>query len=160
MALALAMPGAALAHHDDKDMTIYVPDSTTYLLSKSIAGTVPNGPSRNPAISQDQRHAKVVAFESDASDIVLGDLNSATDVFLIRRAEPYGNDGTPWHGGQTELASTGLGGQPANGRSYLPALDGDPKNLNPHCLAFSLEPRARRHERRCRRVRPQPRHGR
>jgi hypothetical protein len=29
-----------------------------------------------------------------------------------------------------------MGGQPANGRSYLPALDGDSKNLNPHCLAF------------------------
>src|SRR4051812_48556211 len=119
--LALALPGAAFAHHDDKDMTIYVPHATTDLLSKSIAGTVPSGPSRNPAISQDQRNAKVVAFESDASDIVLGDLNGATDVFFIRRAEPYGNDGTPWHGGRTELASAGLSGQPANGRSYLPA---------------------------------------
>src|SRR3954471_24056849 len=136
MALALAMPGAALAHHDDKDMTIYVPDSTTYLLSKSIAGTIPDGPSRNPAISQDQRNAKVVAFESDANDIVAGDLNGATDVFFMRRVGPYGNDGTPWHGGETEVASTGLGGQPANGRSYLPALDGDSKNLNPHCLGF------------------------
>src|SRR4051812_14479327 len=130
------MPSGAFAHHDDKDMTIYVPDATTHLLSKSVAGSVPNGPSRNPAISQDQRHAKAVAFESDASDIVLGDLNGATDIFLVRRAEPYGNDGTPWYGGQTELASTGLGGQPANGRSYLPALDWDSKNLNPHCLGF------------------------
>src|SRR3954453_15077841 len=136
MALALAMPGAALAHHDDKDTTIYVPDSTTSLLSKSIAGTVPDGPSRNPAISQDQRHAKVVAFESDANDIVAGDLNGATDVFFMRRVGPYGNDGTPWHRGETDLASTGLGGQSANGRSYLPALDGDSKNLNPRCLAF------------------------
>src|SRR5439155_24236864 len=91
---------------------------------------------RNPAISQDQRHAKVVAFESDANDIVAGDLNGAADVFFMRRVGPYGNDGTPWHGGETELASTGLGGQPANGRSYLPALDGDSKNLNPRCLAF------------------------
>src|SRR3954469_10820456 len=139
MALALAMAGASLAHHDDKDMTIYVPHATTYLLSKSIAGTVPSGPSRNPAISQDQRIAKVVAFESDASDLVAGDLNNFTDVFFIRRAEPYGNDGTPWQGGQTELGSTGMGGQPANGRSYLPALDGDSKNLEPHCLAFVSE---------------------
>jgi hypothetical protein len=60
-------------------------------------------------------------------------------VFLIRRAEPYGNDGTPWQGGVTELGSTGMGGQPANGRSYLPALDGDSKNLEPHCLAFISE---------------------
>ena len=137
--LALATPGAVWAHHDDKDTTLYVPDSTTSLLSKSLTGGIPNGPSRNPAISQDQRIAKVVAFESDASDLVAGDENAATDVFFIRRAEPYGNDGTPWRSTHTELASTGLGGQPANGRSYLPALDGDSKNLNPHCLAFVSE---------------------
>jgi hypothetical protein len=29
-----------------------------------------------------------------------------------------------------------MNGQPANGRSYLPALDGDSKHLNPYCLAF------------------------
>jgi len=131
-----AWPAAALAHHDDKDTTIYVPDATTYLLSKSLAGAVPDGPSRNPAVSQDQRVAKIMAFESDASDLVTGDLNNLTDVFFIRRAQPYGNDGTPWQGGATELGSTGVNGQPANGRSYLPALDGDSKNLNPHCLGF------------------------
>src|SRR3954468_6768917 len=109
------MPSGAFAHHDDKDMTIYVPDATTMLLSKSVAGTVPNGPSRNPAISQDQRIAKGIAFESDAHDIVAGDLNSATDVFFMRRAEPYGNDGTPWQGQPAQLASTGMNGQPANG---------------------------------------------
>lgn len=138
MALLAAAP-AAFAHHDDKDATIYVQDSTTYLLSKSLTGAIPDGPSRNPAISQDQRIAKIVAFESDATNLVNGDANGLTDVFFIRRAEPYGNDGTPWQGGQTELASTGMGGQPANGRSYLPALDGDSKNMSPHCLAFISE---------------------
>jgi hypothetical protein len=29
-----------------------------------------------------------------------------------------------------------MNGQPANGRSYLPALDGDSKHMSPHCLAF------------------------
>ncbi|HEX6714311.1 MAG TPA: hypothetical protein VF066_13045 [Thermoleophilaceae bacterium] len=134
-----ATASTAFAHHDDKDTTIYLPDSTTYLLSKSLAGTIPNGPSRSPAISQDQRIAKVVAFESDATDLVPNDANNLTDVFFIRRAEPYGNDGTPWQGSQTEIGSTGMGGQPANGRSYLPALDGDSKNLSPHCLAFISE---------------------
>ena len=134
-ALAAAAP-VALAHHDDKDTTIYLPDSTTYLLSKSVTGGIPNGPSRNPVISQDQRVAKIAAFESDATDLVANDVNGVTDVFFMRRAEPYGNDGTPWVGGATEVASTGMNGQPANGRSYGPALDGDSKNLNPHCLAF------------------------
>jgi hypothetical protein len=138
VAILVAAP-AAFGHHDDKDTTIYLPDSTTYLLSKSTAGQIPNGPSRNPAISQDQRIAKVLAFESDASDIVANDVNNATDVFFIRRAQPYGNDGTPWQGNAAELGSTGMGGQPANGRSYLPALDGDSKNLEPHCLAFVSE---------------------
>ena len=136
MVLALLAAAPALAHHDDKDTTIYVPDATTYLLSKSLSGGIPNGISRNPAISQDQRVAKIAAFESDATDLVAGDTNGFTDVFFIRRAQPYGNDGTPWQGGATELGSTGLGGQPANGRSYDPALDGDSKNLDPHCLAF------------------------
>lgn len=138
MTISVAAP-AAFGRHDDKDTTIYIPDSTTYLLSKSTGGGIPNGPSRNPAISQDQRIAKVVAFESDASDIVANDVNGFTDVFFIRRAQPYGNDGTPWQGGAAELASTGMGGQPANGRSYLPALDGDSKNLEPHCLGFVSE---------------------
>jgi hypothetical protein len=138
-AAAVVAAPVALAHHDDKDTTIYLPDSTTYLLSKSLAGGIPDGPSRNPVISQDQRIAKIAAFESDATNLVAGDVNAATDVFFIRRAEPYGNDGTPWVGGATELASTGMGGQPANGRSYGPALDGDSKNLTPHCLAFISE---------------------
>jgi hypothetical protein len=136
---ALGATPVALAHHVDKDTTIYVPDSTTFLLSKSVAGTFPDGPSRNPAISQDQRIAKIAAFESDATDIVAGDLNGFTDVFVIRRAEPYGNDGTVWSGQPAELASTGMSGQPANGRSYLPAVDGDSKNLSPHCVAFVSE---------------------
>jgi hypothetical protein len=137
-ALAAAAP-AALAHHADKNTTIDAPDSTTFLLSKSLAGGIPDGPSRNPAISQDQRIAKIVAFESDATDIVAGDLNGFTDVFYIRRAEPYGNHGTTWNGQPAQLASTGMNGQPANGRSYLPAVDGDSKNFDPHCVAFVSE---------------------
>jgi hypothetical protein len=137
VACLLALSAApALAHHDDSNTTIYLQGSTTSLLSKSMAGTIPNGISRNPVISQDQRIAKIAAFESDATDLVNGDSNGFTDVFFIRRAEPYGNDGTAWVGGQTELGSTGMNGQPANGRSYLPAVDGDSKNLNPHCLGF------------------------
>lgn len=136
LAVLATLPAAALAHHDDKNTTIYAPDATTFLLSKSLGGGVPNGPSRNPAISQDQRIAKYIAFESDASDLVAGDTNGATDVFYIQRAEPFGNDGTEWTPGTTLLGSKGMNGQPANGRSYLPALDGDSKDLSPHCLAF------------------------
>lgn len=107
---------------------------TTFLLS-SANGGAPNGPSRNGAVSHDQRIARYMAYESDASNIVGGDTNGQTDVFLVSRAQPYGANGTPWRAAGTRLISRGLGGQPANGPSSLPTLDGDSHHV-PHCLAF------------------------
>jgi DNA-binding beta-propeller fold protein YncE len=111
---------------------------TTFLLSRALDGGFANGPSRNAAVSHDQRIARVMAFESDASNLVAGDDNGLTDVFLVRRAAPWGENGTPWTPQPTELASRGLGGAPANGRSYRPALDGDSHHA-PRCLAFVSE---------------------
>jgi hypothetical protein len=107
---------------------------TTFLLS-SAKGSFPNGPSRNAAVSHDQRIARYMAYESDASNIVDGDTNNATDVFLVIRAQPFGHNGTPWKSAGTQLVSKGQGGAPANGPSYRPALDGD-SHHNPHCVAF------------------------
>src|SRR4051794_30767952 len=42
---------------------------TTFLLS-SAKGAFPDGPSRNAAVSHDQRVARYMAYESDASNIV------------------------------------------------------------------------------------------
>lgn len=115
----------------------------TFLLSKSLSGGVPNGPSRNATIAQNERIASVVAYESDASDIVAGDTNGRTDVFAIDRATPYnGNNGTEWNEGRTRLISRGLGGGPANGRSYLPAVggaSGGTVGVAPRCVAFVSE---------------------
>jgi hypothetical protein len=108
---------------------------TTFLLSRSITGGFPDGPSRNPAISHDARIARVMAFESDATNITAGDTNGQTDVFVVQRAQPWGVDGTPWSIGPTSLVSAGLGGAPANGASTQPSLDGD-ANHAPHCVAF------------------------
>src|SRR4051794_8493518 len=110
---------------------------TTFLLS-TAQGSFPNGPSRNAAVSHDQRIARYIAYESDASNIVDGDTNNATDVFLVIRAEPFGHNGTPWKAAGTQLVSKGQGGAPANGPSYRPALDGD-SHHNPHCVAFVSE---------------------
>src|SRR3954454_16129169 len=110
---------------------------TTFLLS-SAKGAFPNGPSRNAAVSHDQRIAHYMAYESDASNIVDGDTNGQTDVFLVIRAEPFGHNGTPWKPAGTELISKGQGGAPANGPSYRPALDGD-SHHTPHCVAFVSE---------------------
>jgi hypothetical protein len=111
-----------------------VSERTTFLLS-SANGAFPNGPSRNAAISHDQRIARYIAYESDASNLVPGDANGTTDVFLVSRAEPFGEDGTPWRPARTDLISRGIDGQPANGPSYRPALDGDSHHA-PHCVAF------------------------
>src|SRR4051794_36879257 len=107
---------------------------TTFLLSAAKEG-FPNGPSRNAAVSHDQRIARYIAYESDASNIVDGDTNGFTDVFLVFRAEPFGHNGTPWKSAGAQLISKGTGGAPANGPSYRPALDGD-SHHTPHCVAF------------------------
>src|SRR4051795_12424407 len=96
---------------------------TTFLLS-SAKGGFPNGPSRNAAVSHDQRIARYIAYESDASNIADGDTNNATDVFLVIRAAPFGRDGTAWQPSGTQLVSKGLGGGPAHGPAYPPALGG------------------------------------
>lgn len=124
--LALALPASAAAGTSAR---------TTGLLSRALDGGLPNGPSRHAAVSHDQRIARVIAYESDASDIVAGDVNAATDVFVVFRARPWASNGSPWRAGRTVLASRGLGGAPANGRSYGPALDGDSHHV-PRCVAF------------------------
>lgn len=84
-------------------------------------------PASDPAISQDKRFGRLAAFEADSG--------GTTNVYVVRRAEPYGESGTPWRAGATVLASRGLGGRPANGRSTQPSLDGTSR-ATPHCVAF------------------------
>jgi hypothetical protein len=110
-------------------------DRTTFLLSRAADGGFPNGSSRNPSVSHDQRIARVMAYESDASNIVNGDVNNTTDIFIVRRQGPWGQHGTPWNIGATQLVSTGLGGAPADGPSTQPVLDGDSHHA-PSCVAF------------------------
>jgi hypothetical protein len=108
---------------------------TTFLLSRASDGGLPNGVSRNPSVSHDQRIARVIAFESDATNLVTNDTNGLTDVFVVNRGGSWGHNGTPWTAGATELVSHGLGGQPGNGRSYRAAIDGDSHHA-PSCIAF------------------------
>jgi Tol biopolymer transport system component len=54
----------------------------TERVSVKTNGTQANGPSRGPAISPDGRF---VAFESDATDLVPGDTNGQTDIFVRDR---------------------------------------------------------------------------
>lgn len=53
------------------------------LISKSSAGLQGNGSSYDAKLSAD---GQVIAFRSEASDLVAGDLNGATDVFILELA--------------------------------------------------------------------------
>lgn len=123
--LAAALPATAGAQRDP----------TTTLFSVALDGGTPNGASTNPVISMDARYSQLVAFESEASDLVAGDTNQQKDVFAVRRAGSFGDTGSEWKRGATQLVSRGTGGQPANGPSFDAAVDGNMKN-RAKCVAF------------------------
>src|SRR3954471_3582883 len=87
-------------------------------LQSTVAITQGNGDSSHPVISQDRRYSTILAFESEASDLVAGDANGVKDIFIIRRAGQPNNTGSAWQIGPAELVSKGLGGAPANGPSW------------------------------------------
>jgi hypothetical protein len=97
---------------------------STQLISHAAGGGLPNGPSTAPVISADSRYARLIAFQSDASNLVSGDTNEHSDVFVVRRRGVIRNDGAPWRIGATMLASRGRDGRPANGSSFAPAVSG------------------------------------
>jgi Tol biopolymer transport system component len=93
--------------------------STTTRVSVDTSGNDANGGSYAPSIN---RHSGVtpgldgryVAFESDATDLVVGDTNGVRDIFL--------RDIT---GGTTVRVSLDSGGTQANGHSFAPSVSGD-----------------------------------
>ena len=110
-------------------------DATTTLFSRSLDGGVPNGPSTNPAISMDLRYAQIVAFESEATDLVANDVNQLRDVFVVRRGGSFGDEGSEWVPKSTQLVSRSASGKPANGPSFEPAVDGNAQH-RARCVAF------------------------
>jgi hypothetical protein len=126
-AAAGALPPAASADRADLQFTAAITDG--------------NGDSTHPVISQDRRYSTVLAFESEATDLVGGDVNGHKDVFMIRRTGRPNNQGTEWNPGPAQLVSRGLGGAPADGPSWGAAIDGgfpEPGNrpTYPKCIAF------------------------
>lgn len=110
-------------------------------LQNTVAITQGNGDSSHPVISQDRRYSTILAFESEASDLVAGDTNDLKDIFIIRRAGRADNVGSEWRQGAPELVSKGVGGAPANGPSWGAAIDGgfpEPgdRPTFPKCVAF------------------------
>jgi hypothetical protein len=128
-ALALLLAGLAAAP------AAQAQEQETILISRAADGGTPNGPSINAVISGDRRYARVIAFESEASDLVRGDTNGVKDVFAVRRTGSINNRGTRWRGGDAILVSRGRGGDPANGPSFGAAVDGGFRDAG-GCVAF------------------------
>lgn len=108
---------------------IFVYDRTTATVSRvSIAtdGRQGNNDSVEPAMSADGRF---VAFASAASNLVAGDGNGSTDIFLRDRAT-----------GTTERISVTSDGQEGHGESDTPALSGDGRILVFRSTADDLVP--------------------
>ena len=124
---AAAQPASAASERAELQNTV--------LISKAAGGGLPNGPSTNAVISNDRRWARVIAFESEASNLVGGDTNGVKDVFVVRRAGTFYNDGTQWFpGGTTRVSRPSRGGQ-ANGPSWGAAVNGSFRK-RPTCVAF------------------------
>jgi Tol biopolymer transport system component len=113
--VAFNSPASNLVGEDTNGLTdVFIRDSarhTTRLISVGLGGSPANGHSFGPSISADGRY---VAFTSDASNLVGGDTNGLTDVFIRDRARHT-----------TRLISVGLGGRSANGYSFEPSISAD-----------------------------------
>jgi len=93
---------------------VFVHDQQTGVttrVSVSSAGAEANGQSFSPSMSSDGRY---VAFESGASNLVSGDGNGATDVFVHDRLN-----------GQTTRVSVSSAGTEANGSSFASSISPD-----------------------------------
>ena len=110
--VAFASLASNLAPGDDNALfDVYLRDrtsGTTWRVSRGLDGADPDGHSLRPALSAD---GEIVAFESLASNLVAGDRNGSSDVFLLDR-------GT----GLLSRVSVASSGAEAGGASFAPAL--------------------------------------
>src|SRR5438552_4844963 len=97
---------------------------TTERVSVASGGTQSNGASLGSALSADGR---LVAFQSDATNLVVGDTNGTTDVFVRGRQT-----------GTTARVSVASDGTQANDVSGYPALSADGRFVAFHSKATNL----------------------
>ena len=99
---------------------------TTRRVSLASDGTQANDFSENPAISADGRY---VAFDSVASNLVPGDTNQPSDVFV-----------RDLRSGTTRLVSLAMNGAQANDSSDYPAISADGRYVAFRSFATNLVP--------------------
>lgn len=114
---------------------------TTILTPPADSGLPPaNGDSDNVTFSQDNRNARMAAFDTTASNIIQGDNNGKRDVIIFKRNAGEGN-----LGGTLAIASVNSKNEQANDDSQRPRLDGS-SSKEPHCVVYesvatNLDPR-------------------
>ena len=99
--------------------------NTTTRVSLTDADLAPNGPSSHSSISDD---GLAVAFSSDGNNLVTGDTNSSTDVFVRYLTS-----------GSTYRASLASGGAQASGTSKNPSLNGTGTHVAFESTAANLD---------------------
>lgn len=102
------------SHREKPLRHVYLRDAIagrTTRVTRALNRATPNGNSSLPAISADGRH---VVFVSEASNLLAGDDNSTSDVFLYDRET-----------GALSWVSRGADGQAAGGESTSPVISGD-----------------------------------
>ncbi len=98
--------------NDTFDVFVYDRQADVLLpVSVDDAGNLGDGPSMRPSISADGRH---VTFSTEASNLVPGDRNGASDVVLYDRQS-----------GAAKRESVGNSGEEADGDSIRPAISSD-----------------------------------
>ena len=122
-----AMPRTSSADDDNGVTDIFLASDYTFFdvytmrVSVGPGGMQANGPSRRPYVAADGADFNadlIVAFESDATNLVPGDTNGATDVFVVL----VRNDLTT---GILERVSVATGGGQADGPSSIRRISED-----------------------------------
>jgi hypothetical protein len=128
--IAFSSDGDNLSEGDrGSDRDVFVRDRRTGIterISVSRDGAEAEGHSSGPAISGD---GQIIVFTSGAPNLVSGDTNAATDVFLRDRVT-----------GSTERVSVASNGDQANGGSYGAAVSDDGRFVAFVSLASDLVP--------------------
>jgi hypothetical protein len=126
--LAAALPSVSAEPSRDTRTAIVTPPS----------GPAANGSSANPTFSGDPGEARLLAFDTGASNLVAGDANGKRDVLVFVRGSGRGN-----LSGKLALVSRASGsrGRRANGDSVRPSLDGQGGDggTAPHCVTFESQ---------------------
>ncbi len=125
--VAFGSDSSNLTPGDTLTRDVFVHDrltGATELVSVASDGAQGNGPSFFPAMNGDGRY---VVFQSDASNLVTGDTNDATDIFLYDRIT-----------GATTRVSVAGGGAQGNNDSLTPSISANGRYVTFTSLASNL----------------------